>query len=40
MLANLVALWQIEWPLLSYAMADVITIVIVDRWYIYTSDRC
>ena len=23
-----------------YAVADVITIVIVDRWYIYTGGRC
>ena len=36
MLADIVALWQIEQPLLSYAMADVINIVTVDRWYINT----
>ena len=29
-----------EWPLISYAVADVITIVIVDRWYMYTCGRC
>ena len=40
MLADLVALWQMKWPHLSYAVTDVIIIVIVDRWYIYTCGRC